>query len=444
MSNSGADPSRPIQPSEFQLRLLHSHSLTQNHYPFQRPQRFDSATPPNGSNYRFSDLPCDSHAHAHSVAFPKLPAYLQLCPVEAIFLLKVEAANKSNNCEAQASGQAAIHGQSKVANDLSLRPESCTAIKHHINSKVPKHVKTQKTETESSNGLNAATSCRYDNSLGCGNRGYSTVTMFFAGLLTKKFVNLIQEAKDGTLDLKHTAEILQVQKRRIYDITNVLEGMGLIEKTSKNHIRWRGYNEIGPREPDDQVAALKAENKSLHVKERSLDKSVRQKQEHLRGLEEDENYQKYLFLAEEDIVSLHLLLSSSQNRTLVTIKAPQASYIEVPDPDEDFGFPQRQYKMIIRSTTGPIDLYLLSKYNRQNEDMNVRYAKSMDLSARNIGHCRIEDARQSFKHQGDYMNSPETFSLLDSDVCGIQKITTSECDARMFGGIWFLLATYKS
>ena len=33
--------------------------------------------------------------------------------------------------------------------------------------------------------------------------------------------------------------LLQVQKRRIYDITNVLEGIGLIEKTSKNHIRWK-------------------------------------------------------------------------------------------------------------------------------------------------------------------------------------------------------------
>lgn len=29
------------------------------------------------------------------------------------------------------------------------------------------------------------------------------------------------------------------QKRRIYDITNVLEGIGLIEKTSKNNIHWK-------------------------------------------------------------------------------------------------------------------------------------------------------------------------------------------------------------
>jgi len=62
------------------------------------------------------------------------------------------------------------------------------------------------------------TSCRYDSSL---------------GLLTKKFVVLLQEAKEGVLDLNTAAQKLEVQKRRIYDITNVLEGIGLIEKKSK-------------------------------------------------------------------------------------------------------------------------------------------------------------------------------------------------------------------
>uniref|UniRef100_A0A3Q2D1A1 E2F/DP family winged-helix DNA-binding domain-containing protein n=1 Tax=Cyprinodon variegatus TaxID=28743 RepID=A0A3Q2D1A1_CYPVA len=49
------------------------------------------------------------------------------------------------------------------------------------------------------------------------------------GLLTMKFVSLLQEAKDGVLDLKVAAHSLAVkQKRRIYDITNVLEGVGFL------------------------------------------------------------------------------------------------------------------------------------------------------------------------------------------------------------------------
>ena len=52
---------------------------------------------------------------------------------------------------------------------------------------------------------------------------------------------LIRESKDNmSVDLNIAATQLKVQKRRIYDITNVLEGIGLIEKTIKNKIRWNG------------------------------------------------------------------------------------------------------------------------------------------------------------------------------------------------------------
>ncbi|KAJ4437339.1 hypothetical protein ANN_17478 [Periplaneta americana] len=58
------------------------------------------------------------------------------------------------------------------------------------------------------------------------------------GLLTKKFVGLLQSSPDGVVDLNVASECLDVQKRRIYDITNVLEGIGILEKKSKNNIQW--------------------------------------------------------------------------------------------------------------------------------------------------------------------------------------------------------------
>ena len=58
------------------------------------------------------------------------------------------------------------------------------------------------------------------------------------GVLTKKFVSLIQSSENKCIDLNEAVEVifnqkLQVQKRRIYDITNVLEGIGLIQKKHK-------------------------------------------------------------------------------------------------------------------------------------------------------------------------------------------------------------------
>lgn len=399
--------------SDLNLRnqLIHSHSLTQNHYKNQllpRAKPFAFVTPriPNYSNHLPPPIPLHSHSasDAHSAAFANLA---------------LRQTNEFNNCDAQTSGQAAIPGQTKLVNDLPLKPESCTGGKHRTQSKVPKHSKsgTQKSDTEPRNGLNAANGSRYDSSL---------------GLLTKKFISLILEAKVGTLHLNETANVLQVQKRRIYDITNVLEGIGLIEKISKNHIRWKGYDKMGLQELDDQVAMLKAENVRLYLEEYSLDDSIRQKQELLRALEEDENYQKYLFLTQADIVSLPCF----QNKTLIAIKAPRGSNIEVPEPNEDVvGFLLRQYRMIIRSIIGPIDLYLLSKYNCQHEDMSVKQAKSLDLSA-SSGHCSVEDAGQSLEHQSNQNKYSEGFRSLATDVSGIQKITPP--DSSIDNDYWFL------
>lgn len=57
-------------------------------------------------------------------------------------------------------------------------------------------------------------------------------------MLTKLFINQLR-SENGTLDLNKTADKLKVQKRRIYDITNVLEGIDLIEKFKKNNVRWK-------------------------------------------------------------------------------------------------------------------------------------------------------------------------------------------------------------
>ena len=63
-------------------------------------------------------------------------------------------------------------------------------------------------------------------------------TSISLGILTKKFIHLLRITM-FELDLNEAAVTLEVQKRRIYDITNVLEGLGIINKISKNTIACR-------------------------------------------------------------------------------------------------------------------------------------------------------------------------------------------------------------
>ncbi|GAU19995.1 hypothetical protein TSUD_273300 [Trifolium subterraneum] len=264
----------------------------------------------------------------------------------------------------------------------------------------------------SGNNLTPAGPCRYDSSL---------------GLLTKKFINLIKQAEDGILDLNNAADTLEVQKRRIYDITNVLEGIGLIEKKLKNRIQWKGLDVSKPGEADDSFASLQAEIENLTMEERRLDEQIREMQEKLRDLSEDENSEKLLFVTEDDIKNLPCF----QNETLIAIKAPHGTTLEVPDPDEAVDYPQRRYRIVLRSTMGPIDVYLVSQFEEKFEEINgVDVAPKVPSSLEVHMHQSTvvpEDKGKEIEVQAQDGEGPSSDPTNSHDfVSGIMKIVPSD------------------
>ncbi|XP_031552047.1 transcription factor E2F5-like [Actinia tenebrosa] len=176
------------------------------------------------------------------------------------------------------------------------------------------------------------------------------------GLLTTKFVSLLQEAKDGVLDLKVAADTLAVrQKRRIYDITNVLEGIGLIEKKSKNSIQWKG---AGPgcntREISDKLVDLKQELEDLEDKEKELDEQRLWVQQSLKNISEDNENEKLAFVTYDDVCQ------SFTGDTLLAIQAPSGTQLEVPIPEKHPGMPKK-YQIHLKSQNGPIHVLLVNK-----------------------------------------------------------------------------------
>ncbi|XP_015276718.1 PREDICTED: transcription factor E2F4 [Gekko japonicus] len=175
------------------------------------------------------------------------------------------------------------------------------------------------------------------------------------GLLTTKFVSLLQEAKDGVLDLKLAADTLAVrQKRRIYDITNVLEGIGLIEKKSKNSIQWKG---VGPgcntREIAHKLIELKAEIEDLEQRERELEQQKMWVQQSIRNVSDDVQNNQLAYVTDED------LCKCFAGDTLLAIRAPSGTQLEVPVPEGLNG--QKKYQIHLKSTSGPIDVLLVNK-----------------------------------------------------------------------------------
>jgi hypothetical protein len=74
-------------------------------------------------------------------------------------------------------------------------------------------------------------------------------------------VNLIQSSPGQTIEIDEASSRLAIQKRRIYDITNVLEGIGYIEKLGKNLMKWVGgvqghYLEEEARRVEERMRAV--------------------------------------------------------------------------------------------------------------------------------------------------------------------------------------------
>ncbi|EHA8587321.1 Transcription factor E2FA [Cocos nucifera] len=335
---------------------------------------------------------------------------------------------QEDNEAAESSEWTNSPGYAEAVTSPLLTPVSGKGGRNHGRSKVAKYNKSgpltplSNAGSPSSNPLTPVGTCRYDSSL---------------GLLTKKFINLLKHAQDGILDLNKAAETLEVQKRRIYDITNVLEGIGLIEKKLKNRIRWKGLDDLRPGVLDDDVSNLQAEVQNLTLQECSLDDHITEMREKLRVLTEDENNQKWLYVTEDDIKGLPCF----QNETLIAIKAPHGTTLEVPDPDEAGEYPNRRYRIVLRSTMGPIDVYLVSQYEEKFEEMSgvetptrlppASNSGSVENSTVEVvtGECRGKEMAidvQDCQRMDSDPNASHDF------VGGMMKIVPSDVDVSAF------------
>ncbi|XP_059908751.1 transcription factor E2F2 [Gadus macrocephalus] len=169
------------------------------------------------------------------------------------------------------------------------------------------------------------------------------------GLLTKKFVGLIAESPDGVLDLNWATEVLEVQKRRIYDITNVLEGVQLIRKKSKNNIQWMvGGVFEGGSGGGEKARALRRELGDLERAERALDDLIHSSSAQLKQLTEQKDNQRLGYVTYQDIRSI----TSLQDQTVIAVKAPAETKLEVPESSGG------SLQIYLKSKNGPIEVYL--------------------------------------------------------------------------------------
>ncbi len=196
----------------------------------------------------------------------------------------------------------------------------------------------------------------------------------------------------------------------MYDITNVLEGIGLIEKQTKNKIKWTGVSKFGlstatevrarpPAAPPTasesgdaggapeqslsvSVAALPddAELRALLNEEARLDADINMLEQSLREMADNPLNAQLGFVTYDDIRTLPRL----RGETIMAIKAPPGTRLRVPDPDEGMPRGQRRYELFLKSENEqPIDVFLVSDERAVDNEI-VRRHRSTEANAAQV------------------------------------------------------------
>ncbi|KAG0257510.1 Transcription factor e2f2 [Mortierella polycephala] len=161
------------------------------------------------------------------------------------------------------------------------------------------------------------------------------------GTLTKLFIRQFRDQK-GTLDLNQTAVNLNVQKRRIYDITNVLEGIDLIEKFKKNNVRWKGVASANIKGNNKSATACKTAAAALNRQRREelLQEKARLEEEHARLMQmraqvdgaikdtlTNKDTARFAYVTMDDINKVNSL----QDSVVLAVNTPYETYMQLDD-----------------------------------------------------------------------------------------------------------------
>ena len=107
------------------------------------------------------------------------------------------------------------------------------------------------------------------------------------------------------------------------------------------------------------MSSLNQELESLAKDERNLDHWIEQMTESLKNMTKDPMYAEYAYVTFDDIKSLKHL-TDSENETLLAIRAPPGTTLEVPDPESLPPSERERYQLYLQSTSGEILVYMVS------------------------------------------------------------------------------------
>ena len=249
------------------------------------------------------------------------------------------------------------------------------------------------------------------------------------GELTINFIDYVKTKGLELININEIVKKLKVKKRRIYDITNVLEGIGYIKKLGKNQIKWikadfLKENIILNNNNEDsnkinKFIELQKENEKLDlfIKEINLE---------FEKLNEKPETKNYAYVTYDDLKNL----ADNNNNKMIAIKAPIDTSIEIIDNKnienvkENIGNVfnddkeildnfKKENQIFMESKNGEISVYVIfnnereNSINYNNENNNIDLDYEQNYSNNLFG---FENSGKSNKYLGNFTNYNNYFN----------------------------------
>ena len=248
------------------------------------------------------------------------------------------------------------------------------------------------------------------------------------GQLTKNFINYIKTTGKKSININDLVNELSVKKRRIYDITNVLQGIGFLQKSGKNEIIWTKTinNKSKSKKKSSNSKKVNQSNKQksnieiLEQEKFKLDTDINSFKDEFNSIAKKEEFPKYGYVTKNDLKEL----SINDNLNLVLIKASKGTAMSILNKN-DIKLANDKAKRMIENGEMNNNDSLINILKKSNQ-LSFNCPDNSGLTIYKIRNGEITEIRENANNSGIYNNKNISLTKLINNNFNINKLDESK------------------
>ena len=225
------------------------------------------------------------------------------------------------------------------------------------------------------------------------------------GTLTKNFINYIKRTGRKAININDLVKELSVKKRRIYDITNVLQGMGYIQKSGKNEILWiKKVNKKPKKKLENNKKIinnnkLKANIEELEKKKNDIENEIQKFKAEFNAMANKVDFPKFGYATMEDLRKLAI----NENVDLFIIKATNGTVMNIVDK-ADIEKAHEYARNLIEKGEWDSNELLLNILNKSNQ-LSFSCPENVGINIYEASNGEIKEIRPNKKGNNIFNNN---------------------------------------